>query len=136
MAAVTESIKVVLMRLNCRRYCRPLLPPTPLPPPLFVQRLRRRFNPTLSLRTVPLRYISLSRYLLHPLPPPPSVPPSCTGIPLATAMDFVLSPQPTTLNRTNFHLPAPLFLPLDISILLETTADTIQRAYSVPGVSA
>lgn len=28
MAAVTESIKVVLMRLNCRRYCRPLPPPT------------------------------------------------------------------------------------------------------------
>lgn len=29
MAAVTESIKVVLMRLNCRRYCRPAatLPP-------------------------------------------------------------------------------------------------------------
>lgn len=63
MAAVTESIKVVLMRLNCRRYCRPLLPPTPAPPPLFVQRLRRRFNPTLSFR-----YISLSRFLLRPLP--------------------------------------------------------------------
>lgn len=66
MAAVTESIKVVLMRLNCRRYCRPLPSPTPFLPPLFVQRLRRRFNPLLSFRTVAFHYISLSRFLLHP----------------------------------------------------------------------
>ena len=32
MAAVTESIKVVLMRLNCRRYCRPPPPLNPLVP--------------------------------------------------------------------------------------------------------
>lgn len=55
MAAVTESIKVVLMRLNCRRYCRPLPPPIPLRfqrLPFSVQRLRRRFNPPFSFRIV------------------------------------------------------------------------------------
>lgn len=84
--------------------------------------------------SVAFRYILLSRFLLHPSPPVPS---SGTGIPLATAMDFVLSPQPTTLNRANFHLPIPSFpSPLDVSILPETTAKTIQRARSVPGVSA
>ena len=132
MAAVTESIKVVLMRLNCRCYCRPLPPPTPLLPLLFVQRLRRCFNLSLSFRIVAFRYILLSRFLLHS-----PVPSSGTGIPLATAMDFVLSPQPTTLNRANFHLPIPSFpSPLDVSVLPETTAKTIQRARSVPGVSA
>lgn len=74
MAAVTESIKVVLMRLNCRRYCRPLPPPTPLPSPLFVQRLRRRFNPPLSFRTVALRCLSLS-------------------------LDFSFIPMPTIMHR-------------------------------------
>lgn len=57
---------MVLMRLNCRRYCRPLPPPTPLLPPLFVQRLHRRFNPTLSFRTV-----ALSLYLALSFPPSP-----------------------------------------------------------------
>lgn len=49
MAAVTESIKVVLMRLNCRRYCRPAAAPSPPPPESSIPSSRpspwRRFNP-------------------------------------------------------------------------------------------
>jgi len=50
---------------------------------------------------------------LYPCPLPSSFVPflpraaTCTEISLAAAMDFVLSPQPTTLNRANFHLPSP-----------------------------
>lgn len=105
MAAVTESIKVVLMRLNCRRYCRPLPPPT-------LRFLPCSFNDFAGVSTHPSLFVpspfATSRSLS--IPPSPSVPPSCTGIPLATAMDFVLSPQPTTLNRANFHLLCPFLL--------------------------
>lgn len=71
----------------------PSLCPTTLPP----------FQPTLLC-------LFLSHLLLRCLAL--SFPPSRTGIPLAAAMDFVLSPQPTTLNRANFHLPYPSSLSL------------------------
>lgn len=50
MAAVTESIKVVLMRLNCRRYCRPPPPPRPLLHPFFAD-LHRDADSTHLFRT-------------------------------------------------------------------------------------
>lgn len=98
------------MRLNCRRYCRPLPPPTPSLPPLFVQRLCRRFNPALSFRTVAFRYIllslSLSRFFFHPR---------------ATIMHrdpsrhrYGFRSFPSTYDFESRQLPSPypLFLPL------------------------
>lgn len=130
MAVVTESIKVVLMRLNCRRYCRPLPPPTLLLSPLFVQRLRRRFNPPLSFHTVAFRYTSLSCFLLHP--------PCHHHAPGSLSPPLWISFFPLNLRLwiapTSISLLPPS--PLDVSVLPETTAKTIQRARSVPGVSA
>lgn len=58
---------MVLMRLNYRRYCRPLPPPQPPSlPPLVVQRLRHCFCPLFSRFTVAFYCTSISRFLLRP----------------------------------------------------------------------
>lgn len=60
MAAVTESIKVVLMRLNCRRYCRPPPPPRPLLHPFFADLPVTPFNPPIPHLVYRVYLLSLS----------------------------------------------------------------------------
>lgn len=60
MAAVTESIKVVLMRLNCRRYCRPPPPPRPLLHPFFADLPVTPFNPPIPHLVYRIYLLSLS----------------------------------------------------------------------------
>lgn len=62
MAAVTESIKVVLMRLNCRRYCRPPPPPRPLLHPFFADLPVTPFNPPIPHLVYRVYLLSLSLF--------------------------------------------------------------------------
>lgn len=135
MAAVTESIKVVLMRLNCRRYCRPLPPPNPSNPPLSVQRLRRRFNPP----------------VFHPVPLPftvsQSLASSCSpqhapgSLYLFLWISFFPSNLRVQIAPTSAPLSAcaPFPLPSDVFILpaelcLKTVQQYHARAVCVPVV--
>lgn len=132
MAAVTESIKVVLMRLNCRRYCRP-------PPPLSP---RIPHLPSL-LRNLP----GATVLPIHPQPSTPFLPrtslfldsprdlprlPSSFRAPCtqrrATSSHHSGFRRPPTLSLTLQRLwiaPTPTSLLLVVSILSETTPKTI-----------
>lgn len=115
MAAVTESIKVVLMRLNCRRYCRP---PSSSPPHYSPASGRVRDPPPTSLPPS-----------LLPSRPPPSrsIPTIFRNLP-----SFFTNPSHPPTSRNPYFESHQLPL---VSILRETTPETTRRLYSLSGVS-
>lgn len=127
MAAVTESIKVVLMRLNCRRYCRPLPPLIPSVPPLFVRRLRcrrrRRFKLSpLSSYRVAFYCTTISSFL-------PQTPRRQHAPGSLWPLLWILFFSPSAYDFKSCQLPPPLRHPLWYICSPRTMVKTIQQVY-------
>lgn len=118
MAAVTESIKVVLMRLNCRRYCRPPPPLNPRItsslPPSQPSRSDGTADSPATLHPFSTTDLSLSRFSTRPsasslfLPRPVHPTPHDVLPPfwISSSSDSLPHP-PATLNRANSNLSPP-----------------------------